>query len=162
MKEKGKTETRIWVLAINKTRSKVKFQWPWHLVLPHCLQISTRSPQVFLPQEKFQCPALPRPCLAHHPRAVEKGWRTNKSLSCFCGAGPTGLAEKAFLALKATFWVVFLQNPEPISVLTDCSIIPENYINHGPKIDLLFLYFFSLPSFPTSSHLLLDAWVDLD
>lgn len=159
MKEKGKTETRIWVLAINKTRSKVKFQWPWHLVLPHCLcRFQQDLPKSSCPKKNSSA----QPCLAHHPRAVEKGWRTNKSLSCFCGAGPTGLAEKAFLALKATFWVVFLQNPEPISVLTDCSIIPENYINHGPKIDLLFLYFFSLPSFPTSSHLLLDAWVDLD
>lgn len=56
------------------------------------------------------------------------------------------MAEKAFLALKVMFWAVFLQNPEPISVLTDCSIIPENYINRGPKIDLLFLFFFS-PAF---------------
>lgn len=99
------------------------------------------------PCPKKNCNA--QPCLAHHLCAVEKGME-NKQVTVLLlwNTGLTGLAVKAFLggALKLKVWVVFLQNPETISVHTDCSIIPENYINHGPKIDLLFPFFFS-PAF---------------
>lgn len=105
---------------------------------------STRAPQTILSQGKLQCPALP----STSSTCCGKGdGEQTGHLSCFCGTqAPLGWLKRLFLALKVMFWVVFLQNPEPISVLTDCSIIPENYINRGPKIDLLFLFFFS-PAF---------------
>lgn len=74
--------------------------------------------------------------------------------------GPHSAGRRGFLALEVMF-CISTASRICISVLTDHSIIPENYINHAPKTDLLFPLFF-LPSFPTSSHLLLDAWVDLD